>query len=169
MNRPSGRLVLHLSPLDTAPIQEIAWIMLLSLQSSRIVALGYCFGGLCALDLARAVPPELRSVVTFHAALPPSGVHPENQLRPVFSCSTAGKTVSRLLMMSRQSPGNSPRLNLIGSFIATAMPCMHARLKESICPIGASPTTRRPAAARGMPCAPSSPKRLTDSPADWPV
>ena len=27
---------------------------------SRIAVIGYCFGGLCALDLARAAPPELR-------------------------------------------------------------------------------------------------------------
>ncbi|WP_373044341.1 dienelactone hydrolase family protein [Vulgatibacter sp.] len=37
----------------------------------RVAALGYCFGGLCALDLARAAPAGLRAVVTFHAVLTP--------------------------------------------------------------------------------------------------
>jgi dienelactone hydrolase len=37
----------------------------------RIAALGYCFGGLCALDLARAGPQGLRSVATVHAPLSP--------------------------------------------------------------------------------------------------
>lgn len=52
-----------------------------SVDPSRIAALGYCFGGLCALDLARAVPPELRSVVTFHAALSPPGIHPQKPMK----------------------------------------------------------------------------------------
>jgi dienelactone hydrolase len=36
---------------------------------SRIAVIGYCFGGLCALDLARAAPPELRAVVSVHGSL----------------------------------------------------------------------------------------------------
>jgi len=31
--------------------------------------IGYCFGGLCALDLARAAPPELRAAVSVHGML----------------------------------------------------------------------------------------------------
>jgi dienelactone hydrolase len=40
----------------------------------RIGAIGYCFGGLCALDLARLALPEVRAVVSFHGILkaPPS-------------------------------------------------------------------------------------------------
>lgn len=140
-----------------------------SVDPSRIAALGYCFGGLCALDLARAVPPELRSVVTFHAALSPSGIHPQKPIKARILMYTVGKIVSRLPMMCWRSPGNSPRLKLIGNFIATAMPCMRSLLRGSICPTEALRTTRMPAAARGMPCAPSSPKRLNDNPPDWPV
>ena len=33
------------------------------------IAGGYCFGGLCALDLARAAPPELRAAVSIHGML----------------------------------------------------------------------------------------------------
>jgi dienelactone hydrolase len=38
---------------------------------SRIAIIGYCFGGLCALDLARAAPPELRAAVSVHGSLNP--------------------------------------------------------------------------------------------------
>lgn len=37
----------------------------------RIAVIGYCFGGLCALDLARAVAPGVRGVVAFHAIFYP--------------------------------------------------------------------------------------------------
>jgi dienelactone hydrolase len=40
----------------------------------RIVVVGYCFGGLCALDLARAAPPELKGAVSFHGLLTPPGI-----------------------------------------------------------------------------------------------
>src|SRR5580658_5091632 len=36
---------------------------------SRIAVIGYCFGGLCALDLARTAPPELRAAVSVHGML----------------------------------------------------------------------------------------------------
>jgi len=38
---------------------------------TRIAAIGYCFGGLCALDLARAVPQNLTGVVSFHGNYKP--------------------------------------------------------------------------------------------------
>ncbi len=42
-------------------------------DTSRMAAIGYCFGGLCVLDLARSVPNGLRGVVSFHGLLhPPS-------------------------------------------------------------------------------------------------
>ena len=34
-----------------------------SVDSSRIAALGYCFGGLCVLDMARANPANLKGVI----------------------------------------------------------------------------------------------------------
>lgn len=42
-----------------------------SVDARRIAAIGYCFGGLCVLDLARAAPPDLRGVVSFHGVLAP--------------------------------------------------------------------------------------------------
>ena len=40
-------------------------------DSNCIAAVGYCFGGLCALDLARTASPELKAIVSFHGGLQP--------------------------------------------------------------------------------------------------
>ena len=40
-----------------------------TVDATRIGAIGYCFGGLCALDLARSVPENLKGVVSFHGGL----------------------------------------------------------------------------------------------------
>jgi dienelactone hydrolase len=37
----------------------------------RIGAMGYCFGGLCVLDLARSIAPGVRGVVSVHGIFPP--------------------------------------------------------------------------------------------------
>ncbi|MEQ1932056.1 MAG: dienelactone hydrolase family protein [Parvularculaceae bacterium] len=41
-------------------------------DSARVAAMGYCFGGLCVLDLAR-VGADLRGVASFHGLLTPRG------------------------------------------------------------------------------------------------
>ncbi len=41
---------------------------------ARIAAIGYCFGGLCVLDLARAAAPDLRGVVSVHGVYQPPGL-----------------------------------------------------------------------------------------------
>ena len=38
-------------------------------DADRIVILGHCFGGLCALDLARASPQGLRGAIAVHSPL----------------------------------------------------------------------------------------------------
>ena len=38
---------------------------------TRMAIAGYCFGGLCALDLARVSPAGLRCAISFHGALSP--------------------------------------------------------------------------------------------------
>lgn len=40
-----------------------------TVDANRIGAIGYCFGGLCVLDLARSVPQYLKGVVSFHGGL----------------------------------------------------------------------------------------------------
>lgn len=40
----------------------------------RIVAIGYCFGGLCVLDLARSAAPGIKGVVSFHGVLQPPNI-----------------------------------------------------------------------------------------------
>lgn len=43
-------------------------------DTHRMGAMGYCFGGLCVLDLARAGGDDLKGVVSFHGALMPNGL-----------------------------------------------------------------------------------------------
>jgi dienelactone hydrolase len=42
------------------------------IDSRRIAVMGFCFGGLCALDLARS-DADIRGAVSFHGLLKPSG------------------------------------------------------------------------------------------------
>ncbi|MDF2234229.1 dienelactone hydrolase family protein [Albimonas sp. CAU 1670] len=43
-------------------------------DGARTAVCGYCFGGLCALDLARAAPEGLLGAVALHGVLSPSGL-----------------------------------------------------------------------------------------------
>ena len=47
-------------------------------DDSQIAVIGYCFGGLCALDVARSASPDIKAVVSFHGVYPPPdlGVQP---------------------------------------------------------------------------------------------
>lgn len=44
-------------------------------DARRVAAIGYCFGGLCVLDLARS-GADVRGVVSLHGLLKPSGLSP---------------------------------------------------------------------------------------------
>ncbi len=46
-----------------------------AVESGRIVAIGYCFGGQCALDLARS-GADVAGVASFHGLLDPPGLDP---------------------------------------------------------------------------------------------
>jgi dienelactone hydrolase len=46
----------------------------------RIGAIGYCFGGLCALDLARLALPGVRAVASFHGILKPPAALPRRSI-----------------------------------------------------------------------------------------
>ena len=45
--------------------------------STSIAAIGFCFGGLCALDLARANAPHVRGVASFHGLFMPPALGPQ--------------------------------------------------------------------------------------------
>src|SRR5512138_872357 len=45
-------------------------------DGARVAAIGYCFGGLCVLDLARS-GADVRGVVSFHGLLKPNGLPPQ--------------------------------------------------------------------------------------------
>ncbi len=44
------------------------------LDAGRMAVMGYCFGGLCALDLARSADPRIKAAVSFHGAYAPDGL-----------------------------------------------------------------------------------------------
>jgi dienelactone hydrolase len=58
-----------LAVLESARGQE-------AIEPDRIVAIGYCFGGQCALDLARS-GAEIAGVASFHGLLDPPGLPPQ--------------------------------------------------------------------------------------------
>jgi dienelactone hydrolase len=64
-----GRLFAALSTLAELP----------EVDETRIAAIGYCFGGLCALDLART-GISISGVVSFHGLLKPPIPHPEETI-----------------------------------------------------------------------------------------
>lgn len=47
-----------------------------AIEPQRIVAIGYCFGGQCALDLARS-GADIAGVASFHGLLDPPGLPPQ--------------------------------------------------------------------------------------------
>ena len=47
-----------------------------SVDGQRIAAIGYCFGGLCALDLARS-GADVAGVASFHGLFDPTGLPPQ--------------------------------------------------------------------------------------------
>ena len=64
-----------LAVLESARAQE-------AIEPDRIVAIGYCFGGQCALDLARS-GAEIAGVASFHGLLDPPGLPPQPMVAKV--------------------------------------------------------------------------------------
>jgi len=58
-----------LAVLESARAQD-------AIEADRIVAIGYCFGGGCALDLARS-GADIAGVASFHGLLDPPGLPPQ--------------------------------------------------------------------------------------------
>ncbi|MDE2357628.1 MAG: dienelactone hydrolase family protein [Alphaproteobacteria bacterium] len=50
-------------------------------DAARVAAIGFCFGGLCVLDLARANAP-LKAVASFHGLFTPSGLAAKGPITP---------------------------------------------------------------------------------------
>lgn len=51
-----------------------------AVDAGRIAIIGYCFGGLCALDVARSADPRVRGAVSFHGIYPPTGLDPAGSI-----------------------------------------------------------------------------------------
>lgn len=45
-----------------------------AVDSGRIAIIGYCFGGLCALDVVRSTTPLIKAAVSFHGVYAPTGL-----------------------------------------------------------------------------------------------
>ncbi len=58
-------------------------------DASRVAAIGYCFGGGVALQMARAGAP-LAAVATFHAAIPPPAPVEKGTVKPQILIQTGG-------------------------------------------------------------------------------
>lgn len=43
-------------------------------DATRIAVIGYCFGGLCALDVARSADPRIKAAVSFHGVYAPPAI-----------------------------------------------------------------------------------------------
>jgi len=45
-----------------------------AVDSARIAIMGYCFGGLCALDVARSGTSDVKGAISIHGIFPPPGI-----------------------------------------------------------------------------------------------
>jgi dienelactone hydrolase len=61
-----------------------------TVDTSRLAAIGYCFGGSTALELAYS-GADLRAVVTFHAALPTPSAEEARAIKPTLVICTGAK------------------------------------------------------------------------------
>ncbi|NOT40445.1 MAG: dienelactone hydrolase family protein, partial [Alphaproteobacteria bacterium] len=52
-----------------------------SVDANRIAMIGYCFGGLCALDVARSGTNEVRGVVSLHGIFAPPNLGPQGPIK----------------------------------------------------------------------------------------
>ena len=48
-----------------------------AVDAGRIAVVGYCFGGLCALDVARSGTPDVRGAISIHGIFPPPNIGPQ--------------------------------------------------------------------------------------------
>ena len=51
-----------------------------AIDPEKVAVIGHCFGGLCALDLARAAPPGLVGAVSIHGVFTPPDLGPQGRI-----------------------------------------------------------------------------------------
>jgi dienelactone hydrolase len=51
-----------------------------AVDGDRIAIIGYCFGGMCALDLARAADPRLKAAASFHGIYAAPNIGPQAKI-----------------------------------------------------------------------------------------
>jgi dienelactone hydrolase len=129
-------------------------------DAHRMAALGYCFGALCAPDLARAAPPNLLATVSFHGVLHAPRIGPQAPI-----------TSSILLLHGWEDPVAPPNdvLGIAGELTGAGADWQlhaygHARhaftFEGRIFRNVALPMMRRRTAGPGRQCRPSWPNGL---------
>ena len=133
-----------LAGLDCAAAQP-------EVDGGNMAAIGYCFGGLCVLDLARVGAP-VKGVVSLHGLFNPPG-------------NTEGNSISSKVLVLHGwadpmvppdtviglATENGRRRARTGRFMPTAMPCTGSRMMPRRWPT-ASATANRRTAGRGSRC-----------------
>jgi len=71
----------RVTPRITAALETVRGLP--EVDARRIAAMGFCFGGMCVLDLARS-GADVRGVASFHGQLKPSGLPPQGRIRSKF-------------------------------------------------------------------------------------
>lgn len=51
------------------------------IDGSRVAAMGYCFGGLCALDIARSGTEDVKGVISLHGIFAPPGLGAQTPIK----------------------------------------------------------------------------------------
>lgn len=51
-----------------------------AVDADRIAMMGYCFGGLCALDVARSADPRVKAAISFHGVYAPANLGPQAKI-----------------------------------------------------------------------------------------
>jgi dienelactone hydrolase len=50
-------------------------------DAERMAFMGYCFGGICALDVARSGDERIKAAISFHGLYTPPGIGPQGPIR----------------------------------------------------------------------------------------
>jgi dienelactone hydrolase len=90
-------------------------------DTARVAAMGFCFGGLCVLDLARS-GADVRGVVSVHGLFTSPEPHPGQSIQP--GCWSCMATTIR--WRRRNKPWHSARTRTTGRtgrYISSATPC----------------------------------------------
>ena len=118
-------------------------------KSEQIVVAGYCFGGQCALDLARS-GADIAAAVSFHGLFDPPGLPPREDQGQGRRLPRLGRPDGPARQGRRAGPGaDRGRLRLADPRLRPCRPRLHQPERAASSRSTASPTTRSPPSGRG--------------------